>query len=528
MNDATPVLAIYVFRSKQEFIYRTNYMREITGASELIAGMYQKFISQKVAGASIRNDWRDLEPKPLMSFGAEDGSEVGGVVVYEGGGNLLVLYKDREFLCEANHVFSRMVIEEAYSLAMVCANVEWEASCDNDVSDFEWNRRRVYRELDRVKRSDGISTPCNVLPFTQIDRATFQPIVEKSARFYGDETRDDLTQEGISKRAAYGALGPDRRKEGEFVDELGTEKGTDSLIAVLYFDGNSIGERLKAAVKDRADDVSDVEAMRAFSSQLHEKLVGKTEDAIRDALAALPEEYRGYRVIIDHGDEITLICNAHAAPFALDAYFMALSGSGYHACAGMAICHSHDPFAQVYRIAEECCESGKRLNRKMQKEAIHGLTGKDQVTSAQRADANYIDIHFCRSGITGSLEQIRGAQEIDVTARPYKVGGSYDTFIEVGKLLASSMRSRGGIKRSDIKELSRAILRGYSWYVLEYERLKAKDCKAMLSIEDACCSGGLQEDDRRRVAMTYLFDATSLFDVFDLRFGVSEKEVEHV
>ena len=31
-----PVLAIYDFRSKQEFIYRTNRLQEISGASKLI------------------------------------------------------------------------------------------------------------------------------------------------------------------------------------------------------------------------------------------------------------------------------------------------------------------------------------------------------------------------------------------------------------------------------------------------------------------------------------------------------------
>ena len=30
-----PVLAVYDFRSKQEYIYRTNRMRQITGASDL-------------------------------------------------------------------------------------------------------------------------------------------------------------------------------------------------------------------------------------------------------------------------------------------------------------------------------------------------------------------------------------------------------------------------------------------------------------------------------------------------------------
>lgn len=517
-----PVLAIYDFRSKQEYIYRTNRMREITGASELIAGMYGRFLNEAVNGLTIRDDWRLPRAKEPIVDGLpifEDGEA--GFVVYEGGGNLLVLYRDWNTYRAANRRFSRIVLEEAYGLKMIAAAVEWQKPAnDNFDMPFEWNRQRVYAELDRVKRMEDAGAPCNVLPYTQVDRATSQPIVSKWSGVPSEQTA-----EGRCKMTAFEALDRIRKGEGRFIDDLGTKKGEDSLVAVLYFDGNSIGERVKTAVADGlAAGKSEVAAMREFSLALHEALVNKTKASMVRAISELDESYQGYRIIVDHGDEVTLICNAHAAPFALDAYFKAIEGTGYHACAGVAFCHSHAPFAEVYRIAEECCESGKRRNRAAQRAAMNGREGQDALDAARRADANYVDMHFCRAGITGSLEQIRAAQEGAYTARPYRMDTEYQAFLKIGTLLEQSR-----VSRSDLKQLNRAMLRGESWYVLEYERLRAKDLHAMRCVEalveELCSDESGRTVDLRHAAMRLLFDATSFVDLYDLRF--KDKEADH-
>ncbi|MBR2682991.1 MAG: hypothetical protein IKE22_06990, partial [Atopobiaceae bacterium] len=164
-------MAVYDFRSKQEFIYRTNRMREITGASELIAEMYSKFLAREIDGKPIRNDWDKHDaPDPIGHDGPCAGEDEAGVVIYEGGGNLLVLYRDWNTYIAANRLFSQMVIEETYSLNLIVGGVVWEASPKGEVSDFEWNRTRAYDKLDRCKRVGNVSVPCNVLPYTQVDR----------------------------------------------------------------------------------------------------------------------------------------------------------------------------------------------------------------------------------------------------------------------------------------------------------------------------------------------------------------------
>lgn len=492
------VLAVYDFRSKQEYIYRTNRMREITGASEIIATMFHKFLNPRDGlgmGARIRNDWDATQPRPVVDpqgIPLFDDNE-DGIVVYEGGGNLLVFYRNRPCYVSANKEFSRLVVHTAGTLSMISACTSW-----NPNETFRQNAARAFRELDVQKRIGDADVPCNVLPFTQVDRVTFQPIVGERS-FREEKTGEvlstqQITTEAKAKLDAFDALPPSKRTLGASIDNLGLKKGEDSLIAVMYFDGNSIGEKVKAATAQCACIADEIAQMRKFSVELHNTLVKQTEARMKDAIDQEDEQYRGYRVIIDHGDEITFICNAHVAPLALKAYFDSVeaSNSGYHACGGMVFCHSHDPFASVYRLAEECCESGKHRNRTEQ--------------ASGSADASFVDFHFARSGITGDLDQIRSMKEHELTARPYRLD-EYQAFMEVGRALASPNCK---LQRSDMKALNRALLRGRSWYQIELMRLEAKDPSTIRSVRQL-----VPDDELLRLLLA---DVTSYWDVFDLAF----------
>lgn len=555
IDDSTPVLAIYDFRSKQEYIYRTNRMREITGASELMAGMYRRFGRMEVSagtllvdgketrvqGGHLRWDWdgEDVDKNPCEKrdlfdqnekLNLEDG-EV-GIVVYEGGGNLCVLYRNRAEYVNANRAYSRALLESSYSLSLITGYATWVATGNVD-ADFIDARKRAYRVLDVNKRTGRAGAPCNTLPFTQVDAVTFQPIVEKP---YKGADRVELSRESVCKVAAWQDRANAERKreeatdtlaedgisqwekDGKLIDDLVTSKDRDSRIAVVYFDGNSIGNRLKQRVHS-------IEDMRAFSHEVHDVLVNKTEEAMKRAIDGMEDErQRGFRVIVDHGDEITLICNAHAAPIAVQAYFEALaqdekehaedpSYMPYHACAGIAFCHAHDPFSEVYRIAEECCESGKERNRSVMK--------------AGGAEASYVDFHFCRSGITGSLRKIRSAQEEGITARPYRVDDTYAQFLKVGRLMSAGIGkdalvgSKEKVRRADVKALSRAIQKGDSWCDLELERMRDKDPDTIKQVEDVLLAGDSSQE-ARTFMRNVLFDVSSYVDLFDVLFSQTE------
>ena len=493
--DENGVIALYGFRSKQEYIYRTNRMREITGASELIAGLYSRFTAE--SPVPIDADWRGRawsEP-----HGAFDGA-----VVYEGGGNLCILYRTHSAYVCANRFFSRMILDCAPGLGLI-------AACVARTDDFEADMKSLRAAYDAAKNSHFTPGFCNVLPFTLVERTTFQPVSTKRA--IGGELVE-YSRESACKREAYELMSNEEKLKGKFIDDIIDEKGKDSLIAVVYCDGNSIGQRLRKAMEGNGSLYStNVEALRDFSVKIHEAFVERPLAAIGRALSSQKESRRGYRVVIDHGDEITLVVNAHVVPMVIDAYLSSVEETeGLHACVGVAICHSHDPFSEVYRIAEQCCESAKKKNRG---EILRG-----------GADASYVDFHYCRSGLTGSLDQIRGTQEAHLTLRPYLYrsaeSSSVDlkTFLEFGARIADSPLSRGDVKTLGNVILANASpeLANSSRFQLEIERLKTKEGASDKTIEEMERMAG-------QLFAKLVFDISNFYDVwFAKDFGDTEGE----
>lgn len=441
------VLALYDLRSKQEYIYRTNRIREISGGSALLSAVYGSFIeTAEKKGIKFLNgkEWQGKDFS-MSTFAASD---CDAEVIYSGGGNLMVLYKDNEKYISANRIFSRMLLDETWTVAAIAACIEVSGDFIND-------RAKLYRQNALNKNTGNMSVPCSVLPFTQVDMRTYMPIVEKNK--YKQES---LSRESVLKLKAYEALTkPKIELNSIYLDDLATEKGKESLLAIIYIDGNNMGAKLMQALGDERGYDSCINALRRFSEQTDHDFVDEPIKAIEAMLTkkqAAGINYAKYRKVIAGGDEITLICNARIVPDILDVYFITLNSekSGNFACAGVAIFHSHAPFADVYEIAEQCCESGKKQSR------------------FYNSNANFIDFHYCRAGITNDMETVRDRQEKDLTSRPYRVDGKYRGYSYPGFIsLAKEVKVIG---RANIKELAASVIKGDSYYRFETERINSR------------------------------------------------------
>lgn len=436
------VTALYDCRSKQEYIYRTNRIREISGGSALLANVYRNFFERaENKGIRINTDWKNGQKFSIEKF-IESGAD--GEVIYEGGGNLYMIFRSRDIYIKANRVFSRMLLDKTYSVSLV-------ASCVDTTDNFLDDRKRLYEENSRIKSTGNVSLPCNVLPITQVDGVTYLPIAEK-------KNEKSLSAESKLKLKAFDELSD---KSEIYLDKLTPDKGTESLIAVIYADGNAMGKKVKNCTEGKNGYSECVDALRELSLRTNNSFVDRPIAAIEKMLAEKAGDgTHKYRKVIAGGDEITLICNARVAMDIAVTYFKTLEeenknlsekekDKACYACMGIAIAHSHAPFSDVYRIAEQCCESGKKKARE-----------KD-------SKVNYIDFHFCRAGITGDLDTVRETQEKDLTARPYKFSAEFQHFADTGEKLKK-------IGRANIKELAAAIIKGDSYYQFESERIKSR------------------------------------------------------
>ena len=446
------ITAIYDCRSKQEYIYRTNKIREIAGASKLLSNVYDILIHE--TGLKICDSWREdtIQKKP---FRKEEFLENGfdGTVIYEGGGNLYVLFKNQETYIKANRAFSHILLERSYSISIITAFVE---TTDN----FNQDRANLYLAKEKSKKLGIHSVLCNVLPFTQTDRMSYMPLSTT------DGKGKKLTMEAKMKRKAYSDYFSQSDELGtEKLDSLVEEKGNDSILAVIYIDGNDMGNKIKNCTEGKKDYAECVMALREFSLHTNEyfvdrpiaaieRLLRKKNDADAELITRGPYKVHKYRIIVSGGDEITIICRGSDALDIIKAYFDELSGTPNlshnipnTSCAGIALFHSHAPFADVYEIAESCCEMGKKESHK------------------PNNNGNYIDFHYCHSGITNELDAIRKKQENEYTLRPYS-RTKFDEFVRIGQILSK-------IGRSNVKSLGDSVVKGESFYRFNIQRVRA-------------------------------------------------------
>lgn len=491
-------LAKYDFRSKQEYIYRTNKVKEIVGASEIITCAYNDFFDALrdkgiIVDNGIAVDGKcpegmacAFEPgsapryinNPDMEFSAVFPEGLSGRIIYIGGGNLYMLWKDEETAEKASGVLCRMLREKAYSLSAVCGMADYSG-------DYAADMKNLNADFERCKVLTPPFIPSAMLPFTELDRRTSLPIAHKSTEpgmekyTIGEES---ISQESYLKRAQYRKTHGDKR---ELLDDMITEKGRESLLAVIYFDGNNMGTRVTSEMDGIKDYKIGVKTIRSFSNRIQDCFVSATRAAIECAAESDPVMKDKIRWIVSGGDEVTLICNARAALKIVGIYFDALAKTGENntACAGIAVFHSHFPFSKAYEIAEECCENAKKKNRR-------------------NGSCNCIvDFQYIYAGVIGELELMR-QQDGEYMARPYFINSTGGKTPDIMKdFISRANRLRDHIGRANIKEMASRLFGNDEGYSFEIARLDAQYPKAGLK-------SAVEEDKR------FLLDIAQFYDIW--------------
>ena len=464
------VLALYDFASKQEFIYRTSKIKEISGASTLLSEIYAKFPLILNPQVALNYDLTVPFSVDLFDAGAADGE-----VLYDGGGNLLVLWKSCEVYLKANQIISAYLLKNVPGLTMIACSVPYTGLFD-DETDTEGNIRKkgdrtlLYeRNMLRKNRYPAFDMP-SVTPFTQIDPITFLPVVYKRNK----------NAPGSVYPAFDCSLSADRyAKAAKYKPENDLEDANEGLLAVIYIDGNAMGAKLIAC---RSQDYNEgVAKLRDFSKQVNDYYVEYPIQRIREA--KFP-----FRKVIGGGDEITLICRGEDAFRIMQLYFSVLAEhrivlSDYSSiectsCAGIAIFHAKSPFDIAYGLAEAACESAKK------KAHING--------------GNYFSFYYAHGGVTDTFERLHLKEQAHVSGKHYGLS-------DIGEMKAYAVKlfSTG---RSNVKALGDAAQRGHVFYEYETRRVNAY-------LGDLSAFNGTEEE------MRLVYDMSEFYDLWFEREG---------
>ena len=432
MTEKDYVLCMYDIRGKQEFIYKSSKLKEIVGASLIIRDLFKDYLydAAKVYRDCINEEFKgsdavfryDLNEDKLKKFSFKEfeermnGNQYIGEIVYDGGGNFLMLYKSEEAMKKTTEIFTKKILKEIGTLRVVATyigNIR-EDNYHSDDSKNPGDYERLYQR-HRFRESTALYTqPYGSLPIVQTSPISSMPLTymynhaPKDISASGKSYFKCSTETNAKLKKYWEEAGKHGDEMGETIlDNIVAEtKGEDSMLAIFYIDGNAMGAKVQACLQGKKNYDDCVNLLREFSKKIQKTFIDdRKKDMLKeDEKQSSDKKHFRSRILIGAGDEMTIICRADESYEIIKEYLSKIP-SPYSSCAGAAIFHSHIPFADAYRIAEQCCED----------------TCKNYMKENGLTLANLMDFEYCQGGIGFKLSDIRKENGDDDNSRPWLV-----------------------------------------------------------------------------------------------------------
>lgn len=358
----------------QSFIFQTNKLKEIAGASELVE---QICTAEFARGLGKTGEELKTDPDSIVTAA----------------GNIKYVFDDGQQCRNVVKIFPKKMMEFAPGITISQAVVELPDDEEPDKSHFDQLERKLRVQRNKPFRPFDVG-----LMAVNRSRKTGLPAVEERS------IKKEITI--IDKGTACKLDVQTERVLNSFFNEIKknripynmediTHSGNKdySWLAIVHADGNNMGLKMQemAGEIQKSGSVHYGEKFRQFSLKLDEATRAAAQNAYKETIKKIPD-YDNYsfepcRPIVIGGDDLTVIIRADLA---LDFTKEFLSGfetetekrfaemnigalkNGLTACAGISFIKNNYPFHYGYQLAETLCEEAK-------KRAKEGLS-KDDLT----------------------------------------------------------------------------------------------------------------------------------------------------
>lgn len=343
----------------QQFIFQTNELKDIVGASELV----ENICKDKFADAlGIKTD--ELKEAPGSIINAA--------------GNIKYLFDDKKKCEQVVLNFPKVVIEYAPGITISQAVVEWD---DSGSVTFAQVVNELENKLKSQRNKPMASTTIGMmgiersrktgLPAVRIDGKDFMDAATVAKRFHKDQKKGREGKRNVLKLAKI-AFGNDKLTYGEVAIDPEDMTTSNDWVAVIHADGNGLGQVVQKVGKNK-DDFKDFS--KSLDKATKEAAQKAFEEIKKDDWKRIP-----IRPIVLGGDDFSVICRADLAleyvkafishfeeetrdklGKVLKEYSVFADGKDcLTACAGIAYVKSSYPFYFAYELAETLCSQAKK------------------------------------------------------------------------------------------------------------------------------------------------------------------------
>lgn len=345
----------------QGFIFQTNKLTEIVGASEIV---------EQICTSKFREVANIKENDPNIILNAA--------------GNIKYVFTDRAACENFVRVFPKIVMEMAPGITISQAVVAFE----NEVSK---EATQTLEKRLRVQRNRAIQITSTNLMVSEVARKTGGAGV----KFEKDGVIDlpQLRKRQIANPANKSLLNKIVSSEGGLINKFPFEmddiatKDSKSWIAVVHADGNNLGNKIIDMIT-KLDAQTTQEAIKRFSNILNDSTIQAAKDAFERAIGLKTSTKFPFRPVVLGGDDLTAIVRGDlaieftkifleqfevhtrknfqgfSARYGLDEV---LFGNGLTACAGISFIKASYPFHYGVKLSESLCKEAKRISKRINK-----------------------------------------------------------------------------------------------------------------------------------------------------------------
>lgn len=326
----------------QGYIFQTNKLQDIIGASELV-----RKICTELFKSTVGESFREEE------------------LVLAAAGNVKYEFDSREDCEKVVRCFPKQVMDAAPGVTISQAVVEY-----SDEKDYSSKVEELERNL-RIQRNRPMKSTTTGCIGVLRSRSTGLPVAKIEKEEYLDESTIKKRTESTKGRLCRDAFGKDV-PDGSFAYEIEKMCDRNNWIAIIHADGNGLGNIVAKIGQDR-------NKFKAFSKRLDDATNAAAQAAFTDIFPkeqwdkAIP-----IRPIVIGGDDFTVICRGSLAMEFVASYLKhfeegtkkMLKEIGVNeyerltACAGVVFIKSNYPFYYGYELAENLCSEAKKEAKK--------------------------------------------------------------------------------------------------------------------------------------------------------------------